>query len=372
MALSDGPAQPTSPLTNEDVARLLHDLGIKMSTIETYSNSMGEAVTYNSGLLNALVTRVNTIETTSDLTTGVIDQLTEDVKKAMITINEDGMRQDRADAGKDSALRTELSAMAAKLELGHVELSARMGQCESAQAVYASSSGATSSGATSSPNPGLALKLGQLERSVVDLETKVTSWSEKQETRDSKIEVGLGETQADVNVLQVEANRIANVTASLLANSATFASASQDSAPSASAAASGFAAGKGTDGLQSGSDWDGAKLGGGSSGSGGNPGGFGGSFGSSGGSGGPSGLAADQEGSVDPEVAEVAEVVEAAAPPAMRLALRRVNLATSLASGTCMTKSSLCRVKRCMTPRIQLHGSRCCATTLLDGHPRWM
>ena len=106
MALSDGPAQPTSPLTNEDVARLLHDLGIKMSTIETYSNSMGEAVTYNSGLLNALVTRVNTIETTSDLTTGVIDQLTEDVKKEMITINEDGMRQDRADAGKDSALRT--------------------------------------------------------------------------------------------------------------------------------------------------------------------------------------------------------------------------------------------------------------------------
>ena len=79
-------------MTNEDVSNAISGINAKILAPETYTNSMGEAVTYNNGLLNALATRVNTIETTSDLTTGVVDTLTDDVKKALETINEDGLR----------------------------------------------------------------------------------------------------------------------------------------------------------------------------------------------------------------------------------------------------------------------------------------
>ena len=87
---------------------------------------------------------------------------------------------------------------------------------------------------------------------------------------------------------------------------------------------------------------------------------------------GPAVSAVDREGSVDPEVAEAAEEGETVAPPIMILALRRASPVISPANGSCTMRSSLCRGKRCMTPRIQLHGFRCCATTLPDGHPRWM
>ena len=85
-------------------------------------NSIAESVHWNSGLLNALVNRVNTIEGADKLMTEEINkhglsicQLTEDLKTVLDLVHQ-------KDRKHETSLRKDFSAMAVTLEEGHTAL----------------------------------------------------------------------------------------------------------------------------------------------------------------------------------------------------------------------------------------------------------
>ena len=89
-------------MSQEDLSAGFYNLLQLQQRDETFTKSVAECTHYNAQLLNALVTRVNTLEASAVAQTSTTEQLTADVRKAL------GMLED-SDKGKDQALRKEHS-----------------------------------------------------------------------------------------------------------------------------------------------------------------------------------------------------------------------------------------------------------------------
>ena len=105
-------------MSMEDVIAGFHNLANLQKRDEQWTQSIGDSVERNSGLLNALVTRVNTMDTLS---------LHQDV---MTKTDEKVNGLEQHGAGKEWVLRGELSAMAAKLEAQHAELVVKLAEID--------------------------------------------------------------------------------------------------------------------------------------------------------------------------------------------------------------------------------------------------
>ena len=84
------------------------NMDAKQTSAETYMVDIAKVVGYNGQLLNALVSRVNTIEAKQWTHSKQVDQLEEDVKGALTTV-------DSNEVARDKQLRQELDAMMSKL-----------------------------------------------------------------------------------------------------------------------------------------------------------------------------------------------------------------------------------------------------------------
>ena len=103
-------------MSQEDLSAGFQNLASKQQTDEAAGRNTAECVHYNSELLNALITRVNAIEAT----TGLIGKKVEDQDAVMQSLTDDTRGALKALESRvierDTTLRAELDAMAAKLE----------------------------------------------------------------------------------------------------------------------------------------------------------------------------------------------------------------------------------------------------------------
>ena len=95
-------------MTNEDLSAGFTNLQRLQVRDESFQTSMSQAVHWNTDLLNKLVTRVNTLEASSQLVTA-------ETKQALDAVNDLNVQ-------RDAQLRDELNQMALKLETGFASL----------------------------------------------------------------------------------------------------------------------------------------------------------------------------------------------------------------------------------------------------------
>ena len=98
-----------------DMTAGFNNLSKQVSRDSQLLDSTSKAVEWNSQLLNALITRVNTLEAGSTVARQKVDSLTSEVAEAV-------QKLAAVDRDRDQSLRDELSAMAAKLDEGHNKL----------------------------------------------------------------------------------------------------------------------------------------------------------------------------------------------------------------------------------------------------------
>ena len=91
-------------MTNEDLSAGFTNLQRLQVSDQAFQTSMSQAVHWNADLLNKLVTRVNTLEASSQL-------VTSETKQALDAVNDINVK-------RDAQLREELNQMALKLETG--------------------------------------------------------------------------------------------------------------------------------------------------------------------------------------------------------------------------------------------------------------
>ena len=118
------------PMTMDEVVTGFNHLSGLQQRQDVYDEDVAKCIDWNAVLLNALVSRVNTLEINAapqqaaiDSQNQKIETLTEGVKRALGQVEE-------ADAAKDWVLRGELSAMMVKLESANTELTTKMQQLE--------------------------------------------------------------------------------------------------------------------------------------------------------------------------------------------------------------------------------------------------
>ena len=170
-------------MSQEDLSAAIVNMSGKMDQADKWTQSVAESVHFNAGLLNALVIRVNNIEAAMGLQTqqandqvakvdeviadaktqfaareSKIDVLTGDVKKGLELVH-------AGDQDKDGRLRTELDAMAAKIEKSHSDMEAQIKLLASTK--------------VSDGNGGVTVDLGPMEEAVRGLNKHVASFLDR-------------------------------------------------------------------------------------------------------------------------------------------------------------------------------------------------
>ena len=120
--------KPTQAMTNMDLTAGFHNMIKSQARDQAHAVQVNDSVHWNAGLLNALVARVNALETSQKLEAIKVDQLQGDVQTAVNTL-------DKQDAERDTKLRKELDQMAVRLEKSHAEVEEKLNKMGTANPV---------------------------------------------------------------------------------------------------------------------------------------------------------------------------------------------------------------------------------------------
>ena len=119
---------PTQTMTATNLTAGFHNIIKLQARDQAHVTQVTESVHWNAGLLNALITRVNAIESSQKLEVVRVDQLQNDVQTAVGNL-------DLQDHERDKKLREELYLMATKLEAGHAEIQEKLNKLSVANPV---------------------------------------------------------------------------------------------------------------------------------------------------------------------------------------------------------------------------------------------
>ena len=173
-ATIDMAAGGNRPMSMEDLVAGFHNLANLGQREDKFTDDMSKCVAWNAALLNAVVSRINTMEQVVGQQTDEIgkqndklDTLTEGVKRAL------GQAKDDT-TSNEHTLRGELSAMAEKLDNGHKELTTKVGQLEAVLMAMPVPGTAPAPPPGISPNTELlSLNMNKLNTIVEEINSKV-------------------------------------------------------------------------------------------------------------------------------------------------------------------------------------------------------